>query len=141
MFTEPNQSNTEQKPVPHYYGDTIRKYLLIAGLLLLLAVIFDKELFKFYLIMGGVGVLVFTVLAGLTSPRTKPVIINIAAISAAMFLVFEYFTISGYLQSGIFNVPFLIREALAIIFLVILYYSTKTIRGMSLSEKSHFNGR
>lgn len=136
MFTEPNQLNVEQKPVPHYYGDTIRKYLLASGLLLLLAVIFDKELLKFYLIMGGFGVLVFTILAGLTSPQNKPVIINIAAISAAMFLVFEYFAVSHYLRSGdIFSVPFLIREALAVIFLIILYYSTKTIRGMSLKDK------
>lgn len=136
MFTDPNQQNMEHKPVPHYYGDTIRKYLLVAGLLLLLAVIFDKELLKFYLIMGGFGVLIFTILAGLTSPQNKSVIINIAAISAAMFLVFEYFAVSHYLRSGdLLNISFIIREVLAIIFLAVLYYSTKTIRGMSLKDK------
>jgi|SRR3989304_6583921 len=122
----------EPNHIPHYYGDKVRQLLLIAGFLILLAVIFDRELQTFYIVLGVAGVLVFTILAGLTSPQNRKVLVNIAALSAAMFLLFEYFAISNFLSTQVATSPtFLLREALAIIFLSILYFSTKTLRGTS----------
>ena len=118
-------------PIPHYYGDIIRKHLLLAGGIVLLAAIYDRELLNFYLVVGVFGVLTFTVLAGLISPRVRLVVGYVAILSAVMFLLFEYFAINAYLQvEDIFRLVFVLREALAVIFLSILYFSTKTVRGM-----------
>jgi hypothetical protein len=130
MITDSKQK--EENPIPHYYGDKVRQLLLAAGFLILLAVIFDRELQNFYIVLGVVGVLIFTILAGLTSPQNRKVLVNTAALSAAMFLLFEYFAISNFLSTQVVTSPaFLLREALAVIFLTILYFSTKTLRGTS----------
>ena len=122
---------SESHFIPHYYGDTVRKHLLWAGAVLLLAAILDRELLQFYLIAGIFGVLSFTVLAGLISPLEQRIIVYVAILSGAMFLLFEYFAINGYLQyESLFSVVFLLRQILAVIFLSILYLSTKTVRGM-----------
>jgi hypothetical protein len=130
MITDSKQK--EENPIPHYYGDKVRQLLLAAGCLILLAVIFDRELQNFYIVLGVVGVLIFTILAGLTSPQNRKVLVNTAALSAAMFLLFEYFAISNFISTQVVTSPaFLLREALAVIFLTILYFSTKTLRGTS----------
>lgn len=117
--------------IPHYYGDIVRKYLLFAGAMLLVAVLVDKELLSLYLFVGIFGVLVFTILAALMSPKVTSAIFTNAIISALMFLIFEYFAISAYLKSQTFlDSIFIIRQVLAVAFLVALYFSTKTLRGM-----------
>lgn len=121
--------------VPHYYGDIVRKYLLFAGAMLLVAVLVDKELLSFYLFIGIFGVLVFTVLAALMSPKVTSAIFTNAVISALMFLMFEYFAISAYLKSQTFlDSIFILRQTIAVAFLVALYFSTKTLRGMASEE-------
>lgn len=121
--------------VPHYYGDIVRKYLLFAGAMLLIAVLIDKELLSFYLFIGIFGVLVFTILAGLISPKVTSAIFTNAIISALMFLMFEYFAINAYLKSQTFlDSIFILRQLLAVAFLVALYFSTKTLRGMASEE-------
>ncbi len=123
------------KRVPHYYGDIIRKYLLFAGAGLLVAVLVDKELLSFYLLIGVIGTLIFTILAGLMSPTMSAAIFVNAIISAAMFLIFEYVAIDAYLKSQSFvDKIFVIRQLLAVAFLVALYFSTKTLRGMVSKE-------
>lgn len=121
--------------VPHYYGDIVRKYLLFAGAMLLVAVLVDKELLSFYLFIGIFGVLVFTVLAALMSPKVTSAIFTNAVISALMFLMFEYFAISAYLKSQTFlDSIFILRQTIAVAFLVALYFSTKTLRGMASED-------
>ncbi len=121
----------QKRGIPHYYGDIVRKYLLFAGAMLLIAVLIDKELLSFYLFIGIFGVLAFTILAALMSPKVTSAIFTNAIISALMFLMFEYFAISAYLNSQTFlDLIFILRQAIAVAFLVALYFSTKTLRGM-----------
>lgn len=123
------------RKIPHYYGDIIRKYLLFAGAMFLIAVLIDKELLSFYLFIGIFGVLAFTVLAALISPKVTSAIFTNAIISALMFLMFEYFAIGAYLKSQTFlDSIFILRQAIAVAFLVVLYFSTKTLRGMVSEE-------
>ncbi len=125
----------QKRGIPHYYGDIVRKYLLFAGAMLLVAVLIDKELLSFYLFIGIFGVLVFTVLAALMSPKVTSAIFTNAIISALMFLIFEYFAIGAYLKSQTFlDSIFILRQAIAVAFLVALYFSTKTLRGMASEE-------
>lgn len=114
---------------PHYYGDLVRKQLLLAGLVIMVAALLDSELRSFYLLVALFGVVGITVLAGLTSPQKHGVVVIDVLVSAFMFLVFEYFAIAAYVRYENFsNNVFFFRQLIAVIFLIALYYSTKTIR-------------
>src|SRR3989338_2427303 len=86
-------------PMAHYYGDTVRKFFLATGIILLVAILRDQEFLSFSLFIGVFGVLLLTVLAGLTSPRTKGVIMADAVTSVVLFLLFEYLAVSAYVQT------------------------------------------
>lgn len=128
--TEITQDSPEPK-FSHYYGDIVRKHLFFAGLVLLFAALVDKELQTFYFYTGIFGVLVFTILAGLTSPLKRRVMVADVFVAAVMFMMFEYFAIDAFSQYQNFSdTVFLIRQFLAVVFLITLYFSTKTVREM-----------
>lgn len=114
---------------PHYYGDLIRKQLFFAAFVIMLAALLDKELRNFYLFVGLFGVVGITVLAGLTSPQKRGVVFIDVLVSALMFLIFEYFAINAYIryESFTYNI-FFFRQLIAVVYLIVLYYSTKTMR-------------
>ncbi len=119
----------DTKPL-HYYGDVVRICLIVAAFLMLATALVDKALLSFYLGIGVIGIMILTVLAGLTSPKTITVIYVEAAIAAVAFLFFEYAAIAAFSDTGtMLDVTFLLRQATAITFLLTLYYSTKSIRG------------
>ena len=121
-------------PMAHYYGDTVRKFFLAAGVILLVAILRDQEFLSFYLFIGVFGVLLLTVLAGLTNSRTKGVIMADVVTSIIFFLLFEYLAVSAYVQMRhIIEEVFLLRQLLAPLFLIAVYFSTKTYRGVFLN--------
>ncbi len=122
--------------IPHYYGNTIRLLFLGSALILLLSAMVDKELFAFYLFIGIFVVLGIVILAGLTSPNTRFSIISDTGISAVLFIFFEYSALmtSPAVNGGAFDAVFLLRQLLALIFLLALYFSVKTWRGMSIEK-------
>ena len=122
------------KPFAHYYGDVVRKFFIAAGLGLLRAIPRGREFLSFYLYVGVFIVLALTILAGLTNPRTRQVIMADGAVSGLMFLLFEYLAVSAYIETqDFFNEIFFLRQLLALIFLIALYFSTKTFRGVFLN--------
>jgi len=79
-------------------------------------------------------VLLLTVLAGLTNSRTKGVIMADVVTSIIFFLLFEYLAVSAYVQMRhIIEEVFLLRQLLAPLFLIAVYFSTKTYRGVFLN--------
>jgi len=127
--TIPEPVEAPETKRPHYYGNLIRKYLFLAGFIIMIATLFDAELRSFYLFIGLFGVVGITLLAGLTSPQKRGIMFTDVFVSAIMFLVFEYFAIVAYIRyEDLFDKVFLLRQTLAVIFLVSLYYSTKTMR-------------
>lgn len=114
---------------PHYYGELVRKQLFFAAFVIMISALIDSELRNFYLIVGLFGVVGFTVLAGLTSPQKRGVMFTDVLVSAFMFLIFEYFAINAFVQYQNFSDPiFFFRQLIAVVYLVTLYYSTKTLR-------------
>ena len=121
---------------PHYYGDIVRRHLVFAGIVVLLAALLDIELRSFYLVIGVFGALTFIVLAGLTSPVRRHVVVTDAFVSAIMFIFFEYFALDAFNHYNSFvNIVFLLRQVLSITFLTTLYFSTKTIREMNRGRR------
>ncbi|MBI3634075.1 MAG: hypothetical protein HY228_00465 [Candidatus Yonathbacteria bacterium] len=128
MNKDNEQSSSIAKP-PHYYGDLVRKQFLFAGFIIIIAALIDSELQNFYLFVGLFGVVGLTVLAGLTSRGNRAVMFTDVLVSACMFLIFEYFSISAFVRYQNFSDPvFFLRQMIAVIFLITLYYSTKTMR-------------
>ncbi|MBI5798324.1 MAG: hypothetical protein HZB10_00125 [Candidatus Yonathbacteria bacterium] len=127
-YIEKRGSDASKKH-PHYYGELVRKHLFFAAFVIMIAALIDTELRNFYLFVGLFGVVGLTILAGLTSPKKRRVMFVDVFISAFMFLIFEYFAINAYVQyeSFTYNV-FFFRQLIAIVYLVTLYYSTKTMR-------------
>jgi len=128
----------DTKPL-HYYGDVVRICLIVAAFLMLATALVDKELLSFYLGIGVIGIMVLTVLAGLTSPKMITVIYVEAVIAALAFLFFEYAAIAAFREAGTMaDVTFALRQATAVTFLLTLYYSTKSIRGFK-SFRNHIS--
>lgn len=121
-----NELTTTQ---PHYYGNLVRKQLFFAAFVIMIAALVDSELRSLYLLFGLFGVVAFTVLAGLTSKTNRKVLKIEIFVSAIMFLIFEYFAIDAFGKYQSFsNGSYFFRQLISVIFLVILYYSTKTTR-------------
>lgn len=125
-------------PIPHYYGDSIRNLFLIAAALLMASVLIDKALFAFYLFLGVFMLLGLVILAGLTSPFRRLSIIADTFAAGGLFIFFEYSALLG--SSSVFvnsiDIPFILRQLLAIIFLLALYFCIKTLRGMPTGTSS-----
>lgn len=123
---------SSEKPVAHYYGDHVRALFIVVGVLLLISIPLDKVLLPLNIMIGVAGVLLITVLAGFTNPRSRASVLADAAAGALMFLSFEYFAIEAYLGAGTFlNIIFLLRQGVALLSLLALYFSVKTLRGMA----------
>ena len=116
--------------VRHYYGDTVRSLFLVAGLLLLAEFLFDRDFLQFNFTIGILGVLILTFLAGYTSPESKIVVFWNVLFSSVAFFFSEYLALADYSQKEtILRVVFLLRQGVAILFLLALYFSVKTWRG------------
>ncbi len=120
-----------EKKVPHYYGDTVRILLISAGVLLLLSILFDKGLLAFNLVVGIVMVLVLTIFAGLTSPRNYGAIVIDTIAAGCLFVIYEVLAVASFSQhDNVFDVGFALRQGIAFVALMALYFGIKTIRGM-----------
>ena len=123
---------SSEKPVAHYYGDHVRMLFIALGALILISIPFDKALLPINIILGVAGVLFMTILAGYTNPRNWFSVLADAAAAGLAFVSFEYFAIEAYLGAGTFvDWIFLLREGIAILALLALYFSVKTLRGLS----------
>jgi lysylphosphatidylglycerol synthetase-like protein (DUF2156 family) len=125
------QFSTERKKlrlrISHYYGNTVRKLFLAGGIAVLIFLPFQRDLLPFHSLALIFGALLFTLLAGLTSQKQHWAIIADMVAAALALVVFEYFAITRYADTGV-DLVTLIRQALAINFFFALYFSCKTLR-------------
>lgn len=121
----------KKDPTGHYYGSLVRRLFVLAGIILLINIPIDRELIQFYIVFGVIFALLIILLAAFTSPLNKWAMIGDLVASAVSFIVFEYLAIARQLQiDSFFDYLFLVRQALAIIFIVAVYFSAKTVRGL-----------
>lgn len=126
-----NEYESKKNPSNHYYGSLVRKLFVFAVVLQLIIILIDKDLIQFNLVVGVISALVIVMLAGFTSPANKWAMIGDLIFSAISFVMFEYLAIARQLQvNTFFDFIFLIRQSLSIIFVVSVYFSAKTVRGL-----------
>jgi hypothetical protein len=124
---------TIQKDTPHYYGDTVRFLFLVAAVIMLLTLPMVSEVLNIPTVISVASILVLGAAAGLTNPKQVwDSAINVF-ISAAGFLIFETTAVWTYRQH-IDTVSaerfFLANIGLGLIFMIALYFSVKTLRGL-----------
>jgi hypothetical protein len=119
----------------HYHGFVIRRLLIAAGVIMLITTPIFIDLLPHPTLSSVIAVVILIILAGILNPRDLNVTISHIGISSIAIVVFEYYAIDRYQDiRTIFDPFFLTNEVLVIIFLFVLYYSTKTLRGMLLKK-------
>ncbi len=123
------QPATPDPVLAHYYGDVVRGCFITSGFVLLIAILVDRDLLGFYLIVGVLAVLGIVILAGLTSPTKYWVFVLEAIVAGVGVLIFEYLAVVAYTDKPALMDPvFLLRQILSVLYLITLYYSVKNIR-------------
>lgn len=132
---EKNDKMKQLFSLRHYYGDTVRSLFLLAAIIIFLIVPFggssDPEL-AIILVASSV---ILTLFAGLTSPKTHVVALIDSFISGVGCFIFESLAVSAYKASStLTDTAVFVLQTLAIIFLLALYFSVKTVRGMNVKD-------
>lgn len=131
-----NKINKKERKSPHYYGDAVRRLFLIGALIMSISLPFISELIEGYVHFSLFIIILLGLVAGLISPKRKLVISFNLIISLAAVGVFEYYAVDVYSTSSINNFFFWINQILAVNFLLALYYSSKTFRGVILDKNN-----
>ena len=119
-------------PLNHYHGNIVRKLFFAAAVIMLVGLPFFNARLPVHTIVSLAAIIVIGLFAGLTNPVKRwPVFID-TLISIIGTLVFEYYAVAYYQSYGIGDPLFWGNQILAIIFVVALYFSTKTLRAMML---------
>ena len=121
---------------PHYYGDVVRLFFLLAGIIMVLALPLLTDILPVPIYISIVSILFLIFVAGLTNPAQKWVSVLDVIMSAVGFVVFEYYAAKIFSQNVDF-LFFLINQTLAALFLFSFYFSTKTIRGFLVKERKN----
>lgn len=122
-------SHMNVEPIAHYYGDTIRALFFSAVALSFVSIPFWGHVLPFSAEFEVFGGIVFIVLAGLTSPHSKAVILADAFVSGIGAFLLELSAISLRSQDPL--ALLIVREVSAILLIAALYFSVKTLRAIS----------
>jgi hypothetical protein len=118
----------------HYYGDEVRRLFLLGAVVMALTLPFFQDLIHQPLEVSLGAILIVGIAAGLTNPRQGWVAMMDIVISIVATLVFEYNAVQNYSLYGSGSGLFWADQVLALIFLVALYYASKTLRGSWLNR-------
>ena len=116
----------ETKPA-HYYGDISRRIFLLAAVLMLITLPFVTDMLNVPLWFSIVAIVAISIFAGLVSPKQPWVSWVNLVIGAVAFVIFEYETARAFRDGHAFMAA--INELLAILFVLSVYFNSKTVRG------------
>jgi len=124
----------EMPKIPHYYGDAVRMLFMIAAIVMFVTLPMFNQDIGLPVVFSAVAILILGTAAGLTNPKLIwDAGIN-AAIAVAGFLVFVIYSVNSYGEGGVENF-FLTNLTLGFIFLLAIYFSVKTFRGLILQKR------
>ena len=112
----------------HYHGDNVRMLFFVAALVLVVAQSTGAEL-PFSTLGSVVAAVVLVIAAGITNPAQSGIHWFNACLAVIGTLVFGTAAVNHYRAgASIFDPSFTYTEALALLSLVALYFTTRTIR-------------
>lgn len=120
--------------IPHYHGDAVRALFVIAAVIVIVARSTGADL---PLSTGGTvfAAIIMVVAAGLTNPGQFWIHWINAGLAVLGTLTFGISAVDHYRTGvSIFDHSFLYVEALALLSLIALYFTTRTIRGIHMDH-------
>jgi uncharacterized membrane-anchored protein YitT (DUF2179 family) len=126
--SEGGETIPSRQVTAHYHGDNVRALFFVSALVLIVAQSTGADL-PFSTLGAVVASVVLVIAAGITNPMQKGIHWFNAIISVLGTLVFGTAAVTHY-RAGVslFDPSFTYTEALAILSLVALYFTTRTIR-------------
>ncbi len=127
--------NSAESPLKHYYGDIIRKLFLAIALLMVVAYPVFTQFINLPHYLPILAVVIVVLLAGFQNPLHYfvPLINTLAAVAG--FIIFEYKATIIYLNAENYSLAFFwTNQILAVLFLIAVYFCSKTLRGMYFSH-------
>lgn len=115
--------------IPHYYGNHVRVFFLTAAVLSFISIPLWGHLLPFGTTFEVIGGVVLIILAGLTSPSSRGVMIWNVVVSGFAASLLELSAISFKSHNSIELL--IAREGAAVLLLAGLYFSVKTLRAMN----------
>lgn len=127
---EGGETIPKRQEIPHYHGDGVRVLFVISALLIIIAQSTGAEL-PLSTASAVVSAAILVIAAGITNPAQFGIHWFNAFLSAIGVIVFGIAAVSRY-RTGInfFDPSFVYVEILALLSLVALYLTTRTIRGI-----------
>lgn len=123
--------------IAHYHGDNVRMLFFAGAVVLVVAQSTGAEL-PFSTLGSVVAAVVLVIAAGITNPEQKGIHWFNASLAVIGSLVFGTSAVAHYRAgASIFDPTFTYTEALALLSLVALYFTTKTIRGNRQRARHH----
>jgi len=125
-------SNVGRMGIPHYYGDSVRQLLLGASALMIITSPLYTNTLRREFPLIVIAALMSVALSAVINPRDRWVPIatalvsGIGMVSYAMWGMFQY--------DNITPLAFVLRMAIAVIFLFAFYFSMKTLRAFMLHQ-------
>ncbi len=118
--------------IPHYHGDGVRVIFVVGAVVLIVAQSTGAEL-PLSTVGAVISAVLLVIAAGITNPAQQSIHWVNAFLAIVGTLLFGTTAINHY-RSGtsIFDPSFIYVEALALLSLMALYLTTKTIRGKLL---------
>ncbi|MDE1919314.1 MAG: hypothetical protein KGH56_01300 [Patescibacteria group bacterium] len=120
-----------RREIPHYHGDAVRVLFVVSAVVLIVAQSTGAELPLSTL--GTVGsAVILAIAAGITNPMQYEIHWANALIAVLGTLLFGTTAVDHY-RAGMsfFDPSFVYVEALALLSLISLYFTTRTIRGIT----------
>lgn len=122
-----HNGNTMKKKVPHYHGNVVRGLFVLSAIILLVSLPLIGNVTTLPTVITIAMIIVLIVLGAITSSSIKWVHTINAALSLFGVIVFEYNAVVGGVSDG--TLLFGVRQVLALIFLLTLYFSVRTLLG------------
>lgn len=119
----------------HYHGDKVRIIYILSALIILVTTPFFREKIPLTGYFSVFCVMVLTIFAGLTNPKSRSIITLNFFISIAAFLVFSHEALESYNSTNSADGFFLTGMLLSVISIFAIYYSSKTLRGNLMNSE------
>lgn len=126
---------TTQENPAHYYGDRIRALFFASAILSFIVIPIWGNLLPFSVVAQIVGGMTLVLLAGLTTPHNKLIMICNTLASGLGALLVEIVVIQFHGEQS--AQIFLLREGEVLMLLVAFYYCVKTLRAMYIGNLGH----
>lgn len=119
-----------QHPLPHYYGDVTRAVFIAVGIIMLIGMPKMMQVFWMPPAFPIIAILVVGIAAGFTTPRRYASLVLNVIVSIFGLAAFIY--VSWIMRAqGIGGGLLALNQIVAVLFLVTLYFSVKSLRGYS----------